>query len=385
MELNVRLEDLRKSTSVCQRCLGCAFGEWPKNYPLCPIYQRHRVFTASPGGIIYILKALVDQRVRYTTTMAEFAYQCTLCGACDVCEVIPIPPPHATVTDLIRFLRHQLVKEGMVPEGIGEVRNKIQKDGDWKGKKVDIKVPESIKNENAETILFVEGIHSKSESGIYQSAINLLEKMATPVTIFSHDEGSCGGELYDLGFWDELNKLLKKTVKEMEHLGGKEVIFINPHTQEFILKRYPEVVSKRIQIRGRHLSELLLDAFKEGKLRAKKQKVKVSYHDPCHLSRGLGIKKAPREILSFLGVDLIEMKRNSENTYCCGSGGASQAFLAFSNWVTSERIKEFKETGAELLITACPYCKEKFQRVLPTEQRNRVKDLVEFVDEKTEY
>ena len=383
MELNVSLEDLRRTSSLCLRCLTCTYSDWPENYPLCPVYKRHRVYTASPGGLIYLLRALVDQGIDYSATMAEFAYQCSLCENCDICEIIPIAPPHVTPADLIRFLRHELVEHNTLPESIGEVYKKVQKDGDFMGKRADLKVSEGFGNEHAETALFVEGVHSEGEQRIYQSAIRLLEKMGTPVKIFDCGGGSCGVALYDLGFWNELGLLSKRRAKEIEQLDGKKVLFINPHTQEFLINKYPEIVSKRTQITARHFSELLADAFREGSLRPKTQRIKVSYHDPCHLGRGLGIDEAPREVLSFLGVDLLEMKRNRHNTYCCGAGGGIQAFSGFSNWVATERIEEFKETGADLLITACPYCKEQFQRVLPLEEKDHVKDLIDFVNEQT--
>jgi Fe-S oxidoreductase len=135
---------------------------------------------------------------------------------------------------------------------------------------------------------------------------------------------------------------------------------------------------------GRHFSEFLANAFKEGQLKVKGElRVKVSYHDPCHLSRGLGVHKATREVLSFLGVELLEMERHGENTYCCGGGGRNGALSEFSNWVAGERFSEFRKTGADLLLTACPWCKEAFRGVLPAKERERVKDLIEFVDEVT--
>ena len=169
----------------------------------------------------------------------------------------------------------------------------------------------------------------------------------------------------------------------MGRLDGKEVLFINPHCQEFMMRRYADIVPEGPQIKGRHFTELLVNAFEQGRLKPKKQKIKVSYHDPCHLARGLRIHEAPRKVLSFLGVELVEMKRNREDTYCCGAGGSDRVFSNFTDWVAAQRIKEFKETGAELLITACPYCKEAFKRVLSSEERERVRDLIELVDEQT--
>jgi hypothetical protein len=73
--------------------------------------------------------------------------------------------------------------------------------------------------------------------------------------------------------------------------------------------------------KGMHFTELLLDAFNEGKLNSKKMaKVKVSYHDPCYLGRGLGLYDAPGQVLGHLkGVELVEMKRNREQSLCCGA------------------------------------------------------------------
>ena len=55
----------------------------------------------------------------------------------------------------------------------------------------------------------------------------------------------------------------------------------------------------------------------------------------------------------------------------------------FSEETARERIGEFEATGADLLITACPYCKEIFQKARGKE-KERIKDVVERVDERTE-
>ena len=54
-----------------------------------------------------------------------------------------------------------------------------------------------------------------------------------------------------------------------------------------------------------------------------------------------------------------------------------------SNYLLS-CLKEFEETGADLLITACPYCRDQFQRILPPEKRDQVRDLIELVDRQTD-
>ena len=110
----------------------------------------------------------------------------------------------------------------------------------------------------------------------------------------------------------------------------------------------------------------------------------MSYHDPCYLGRGLGIYEPPRTVLSLLvGVTLVEMERNRENSFCCGARAVGSYFPDIIKWTAKERLKDFEATGADLLITACAYCKENFQKVLPEKDRNRVKDITELVDERT--
>ena len=381
MKVDLAFEDLSRATSQCLRCLACTYGEWPENYPICPIYQYHRVFTASPGGIIYLLKALLEKRIDYTETISEFAYQCTLCEKCDICEILPIAPPNVTPTDLIRFLRYQLVKRGMIPEELSELYEEIKKDSDRLRNKGEMSLPQIERDNTIDTVLFVENSDHITAQETYQSAIRLLEKIGEPVALFSGETSLY--ELYDLGFWDELNVAIKRKEKETGKLEGKKVIFLDPHCQEFMVKRYPEIASQSPTIEAMHMSEVLLEAVKAGKLKERKEKIKVAYHDPCHLSRGLGIHDVPRELLNSQGVELVEMRRSGSDTYCCGAGCKNISFPKFSNWVTGERIKEFKETEAELLITSCPHCKSQFRKFLPNDEKDLVLDLVEFVEQRT--
>ena len=118
MKLDTDLSDLQRTVSLCLKDGMCTYGKWPQNHPLCPIYSYHRVYTASAGGLIYLLRALAEGKIDYSPTIAQYAYQCTLCEACDICEIIPIPPPHVRPSELVRFLRHKLVQNGQIPEKI---------------------------------------------------------------------------------------------------------------------------------------------------------------------------------------------------------------------------------------------------------------------------
>ena len=62
-------------------------------------------------------------------------------------------------------------------------------------------------------------------------------------------------------------------------------------------------------------------------------------------------------IRALPGVALKEMQRHRENTWCCGAGGGVRS--AFPEWsleTSKARVKEAEETGASVLVTACPFC-----------------------------
>jgi Fe-S oxidoreductase len=116
-----------------------------------------------------------------------------------------------------------------------------------------------------------------------------------------------------------------------------------------------------------HLVEYVDRLSGEGKIKFTGEvPMKVTYHDPCHLGRYAGIYDAPRNLLSHIpGIELVEMERNREHSWCCGAGGGvKQAYPEFSLWTAEERIKEAKATGATALVTACPWCEKNFKEAI---------------------
>lgn len=381
MRIETRLEDLRTATALCLRCMVCTYGKWPDNHPLCALYEKHRTYTGSPGGLIYLVKALSENWTEYTSEIAQLAYECTLCETCDMCEIMPVPPPHATPSDLVRFLRHLAVKNGHAPEKIRQLQARLKKNG-APDKKVGLKSQDNA-GKTPKTVLFTDE-STRTEKEMHKHALSLLAKMGRDVAMLDCSGTASGVDLYDLGLWGELKQVIQGNADKMAMLQGKDVVFLNPHTQEFLTKKYGEISSVDLKMKTRHFSDLVREALRKGSLRVVKgRKMKVAYHDPCRLSRGLGVHALPRDVLKRINVEVVEMKRNREDTYCCGSGAVNPAYGAFSKTVAEERIKEFLQTGADVLVTACPHCEEVFSRLLPKE-KGKVRDLLDLVDERTE-
>ena len=388
MKLSTKLEDVYTAVSKCLRCSMCTYSEWPDNYTICPMYLYDKCFAYSGGGLMYIAKSLIDKQLNFDSKVSDLLYTCSGCLACDdICEIIPNSEPYVRPFDIIRLMRYEAVKRGLVSDGrMRDIQEQIQKYEEIISSKKEntLGIPKKIYNNNADKILFVEWSFLTSQQKIYHSVLRVLEKIGEPIAGIS-DGGLNLPDLYDLGYWEQMEDFLA-TKFDIKGLKGKEIIFINPHSQEFFVHRFSEIISGYENIKSWHISEFILDALQKGKLRMKKRskQIKVSYHDPCYLGRGLGIYDPPREILSLIdGVDLVEMERNRRNSFCCGARARDYYFQDFSKKTTLERLNEFKKTGADLMLTACPYCQVIFQKMMP-DTKNIVKDLTEFIDETTE-
>ena len=82
------------------------------------------------------------------------------------------------------------------------------------------------------------------------------------------------------------------------------------------------------------------------------------------------------------GLKLVEMERIREYAWCCGAGGGvSDSNPEFAQWTAQERIEEAAATGAEALVTACPWCEKTFEQAIrATGSRLKVYDIVELVE-----
>jgi Fe-S oxidoreductase len=323
MKISTNLESILDSVYACTRCHVCTYGPWPENYVFCPLYERGRTFTASAGGLLYAAKAILSKRMHYSQALADLAFTCSMCGACDRCLVVRPSNPLMTLSDMVRLIRYELVKREFVPEGtIKDMYEDVRVKGDliWYGAGR-LKIPAEVENDKADMVFIADGIRTDAEAKSFEAAFSLLAKMGKQVAVYS-DKGTLGSTLYDFGFWDQLPDLVKNKWEAISSFGKrKELLFLNPHSQEFMTNKYRKIIDDFPGFKGMHFTELLLDAFNEGKLNSKKMaKVKVSYHDPCYLGRGLGLYDAPGQVLGHLkGVELVEMKRNREQSLCCGA------------------------------------------------------------------
>jgi len=138
----------------------------------------------------------------------------------------------------------------------------------------------------------------------------------------------------------------------------KKIVTACPHCFNTLKNEYPALGGNYEVIHHSQLIELLL---KEGRLQVEGGQFKgrkITFHDPCYLGRSNGVYEAPREVLSKLDAELVEMKRCKAKGLCCGAGGA-QMFKeaeAGNKEVNTERSEEALELKPDFIAVGCPFC-----------------------------
>jgi Fe-S oxidoreductase len=242
-----------------------------------------------------------------------------------------------------------------------------------------------IEPHNGQEFLFYVGcVGSFDEKG--QSAAKavgrLLLKAGVSFGILGSAEECDGNEVNILGE-NRIFEILKgRNTALFQKAGVKKIITLSPHAYNAFRNDYP------VNFEIFHYTQVLRDLIKEERLKpASKLNRKVTYHDPCFLGRHAEEYEAPREILRAIpGVELVEMERNRQNSFCCGGGSGNFYTDSFGGGVDSPsrmRVREADKTEASILAVACPTCAVMLGEAIKgegIEERLIVKDISELVE-----
>lgn len=214
---------------------------------------------------------------------------------------------------------------------------------------------------------------------VSEATERLLEEAGVDYTSLDKEE-CCGFILYENGQEDAVKAIMQKNLKMFAGLKDIDTILTSCPTCAYIFKvHYPEYLPN-FNYKIMHVTELLARLIKEKRIkRTEKKRISVTYHDPCHLLRGLKVSEEPRFILKeVLKEDIKEMEHSVDSSKCCGAGsGIRLSFSRIAQALARNRIAEAKKTGASVLVTSCPTCMLHLQE--NTKELNVI-DIAEIFD-----
>jgi Fe-S oxidoreductase len=242
---------------------------------------------------------------------------------------------------------------------------------------------------------FVEGMEILYFPGCYLSYDPRLKKVAIATVkilnaagvdfgILGTEENCCGESIRKTGNEQLFKHLAKENIKNFIDRGVKKILVSSPHCYHTFKNEYPEF---SVNFEIIHITQFLSELMQAGRLKAVREYgKKITYHDPCYLGRHNKIFDAPRDVLNRIpGVEFTEMEERRENSFCCGGGGGRIWMETPKGERFADlRLKQAVDLGAEVLVTACPYCITNFtdsSLSLEDGQSIEVKDITEVVQE----
>lgn len=393
------LEDFRRTMESCNHCGQCKWllGPKTKGYDyaeICPIHQRFGFDAYSGQGLLNIAEELLNGELAYESGLIELIYSCTTCGACDInCKSVR----DMEVLETILALRARVVDDGWGPmpahqqqaQSVIEQHNIFGKEH---GRRFDWLSPDTKLTKQSNVAYFAGCAASYRYPQIARNTAKILNAGGVKFTVLLAEEFCCGGPLWRTGQVAEAREVAEHNLAALKKHGIDTVITSCAECFGAFRDFYPRL--GELKLRVMHITEVVQQLIAEGRLTLHNtQSRKVTYHDPCLLGRlsepyvpwhgeikdfgrheppkqwrrgTHGIYDAPREVLKAIpGLEIVEMVRNEENSYCCGAGGGvAEAFPKFSQWTARERSKEAKSIGADAIVSCCPFCESAFEQAL---------------------
>lgn len=321
----------------------------------------------------------------------DVIWACTSCRACE--QACPV---NIEQTNLIFEARKNMVlMEANFPKELQTPFKNMENNftpwafghdtrADW-AKELNVKM--MSENPDADVLFWVgcAGSFDDRAKKVSTAVVRLLQKAGVNFSILGTEEKCTGDPARRAGNEYLAQMLIQENVETLNKYKPKKIIASCPHCFNTLKNEYPEFGAQYETV---HHTTYLNELVQAGRLKLdKKSDHKITYHDSCYLGRWNDEYDSPRELLNFISDNVVEMKRNRKNGFCCGAGGA-RMFMeeSIGTYVNINRTEEALSTGANKVASGCPFCSTMLNDGVKSKEKQtevEVQDIAELLDEAT--
>jgi heterodisulfide reductase subunit D len=294
-------------------------------------------------------------RLEPDDVMADRVFACTSCGLCDVaCGY--------EQSTAIQEMKGVLFDSDIpIPEGYKQISDRTREFGNpyaedqEKARAFLDSIPERSV-ESADYTFFLGCTELYREQQQVSDVLRILRVAEISFRLISENT-CCGSPVYRVGDQKQAREQALGVARMLKE-DSQKVLVSCAGCYRMFSHYYPLLLDEENTFSVIHSIQLLEKIISDRKLTLQPLNAKVTYHDPCHLGRHAGVYEAPRSILSAIpGVELLEMEWNRKFSKCCGAGGGFRSGRPEdAKAIAAQRIKQAESTGANILVTACPFC-----------------------------
>lgn len=331
----------------------------------------------------------------------DVLWSCVTCGAC--VEQCPVDIEH--VDHIVDMRRYQVLIESAFPNELNGLYKNLEKQSNpwgvsprermaWaKNLPFEIKqVGVDVEDLSEVDYLFWVGCAGAFEDRQKKTSAAVAELLHTAGVSFAvlGDGESCTGDPARRSGNEFLfQQLALGNVEVLNESKAKRIVVTCAHCFNTLTNEYPQLGGNYEVV---HHTQLLNRLVREKKLvpvapvsgnGAGSGSTPITYHDPCYIGRHNGVYSPPRELIAAIpGVQLNEMPRNQERSFCCGAGGARMWMEEkLGTRINATRTAEAVATGAQQIAVACPFCRVMLSDGLTTAQaEGKAAESVEVID-----